>query len=123
MKIQGGTFGNSGSAHISRDRKLVVRGAKRAIYTSDDIESFNARADKERGFGAGSFLIGLIVFGLIFGALFGIIGLIIALVLSAGMSFYGDTSNVAEIRFRDGEQVVLDCTPRGIRKLVVFTSG
>lgn len=120
MKIIGGSFGLKGSAWISRDDHLVVKGDKEVNYPRAAIASMNARQDKERRFGWGSFLIGMLVFGVIFNLLLPGIGLLIALALSIAGSYYTTREQFVEVAFTDGKQVTLQCTPRGVKKLMRF---
>jgi len=120
MKIVRGSFGNSGSAYISRDEMLVVEGATKGVFGRGDINSLIARTDKERKFGAIGFLIGALVLATILGILFGVIGAVIGIILAVAGSFYSQKSNIVEIVFSDDRRVELDCTPRGVKKLIQY---
>lgn len=120
MKITGGNFGIKGGAYISRDKKLVIEGSQKKIYSQEDVGSVLASTSKERKFGAGSFIIGIIIFTVVLGLLFNLVGVLIAIVLSILGSFYTEKKNTVEVQFNDGKSVTLDCTPRAVSKLVAF---
>lgn len=120
MKIVGGNFGVKGSAFLSRDNKLVVEGVQRAIYSPKEVLSVSANVTKEKKFGILGFIVGAIILGIILGFLLNLLGVIIALVIAIAGSFYSEKSNIVEVRFSDNKSVTLECTPRGVKKLVQF---
>lgn len=67
MKIIGGNFGVKGSAFISRDKKLVIEGAQKAIYSPQQVLSVSANVTKEKKFGILGFIVGAIVLSIILG--------------------------------------------------------
>lgn len=123
MKIVGGNFGVSGSAFLSRDNKLVIEGAQRAVYSPKDVLSVTANVAKEKKFGCVGFILGAIILGIILGLFLNILGVIIAVILAIAGSFYTEKNNIVEVRFNDNKSVTLECTPRGVKKLVQFSPG
>ncbi len=121
MKILGGNFGVKGSAFISRDQKLVVEGALKGIYSPEEIKSVVASVTKEKKFGIFGFLVGAIFLSIILGIFFNVVGVVIAIVIAIVGSFYSESKNIVDVQFKDGKSVTLECTPRGVKKLVQFT--
>lgn len=121
MKILGGNFGVKGSAFISRDNKLVVEGATKGIYGPDQIASVTASVSKEKKFGIFGFLVGAMILSIILGILFNIIGVVIGIVVAIAGSFYSESKNIVEVKFINEKSVTLECTPRGVKKLVQFS--
>ncbi len=120
MKIVGGNFGVKGSAFISRDKKLVVEGASKGIYDPEQVQSVSARVSKEKKFGIFGFLAGAVILSVILGILFNVVGVVIGLVIAIAGSFYSESNNIVEVKFKDEKSVSLECTPRGVKKLVQF---
>ncbi len=77
MKIVGGNFGVKGSAFLSRDNKLVVEGAQRAVYSPNEVLSVFANVTKEKKFGILGFIVGAVILSVILGILLNVIGVII----------------------------------------------
>lgn len=121
MKIQGGHFGVNGSAYISRDKKLVVEGATKGVYEPEQVQSVSANVSKEKKFGIFGFLVGAIVLGVMLGIVFNIVGVIIGIVVAIAGSFYSESKNIVEVKFKDDKSVNLECTPRGVKKLIQFS--
>lgn len=122
MKITGGNFGIKGSAFISRDNKLVIEGATRGTYSPEQTVSVSANTAKEKKFGVFGFIIGAIILSIILGIFLNIVGVAIAIVLAAAGSFYSTSQNIVEVKFDDQKTVSLECTPRGVKKLIQFSS-
>ncbi|MBG7601732.1 MAG: hypothetical protein IZT60_04185 [Gammaproteobacteria bacterium] len=120
MKIIGGNFGVKGSAFISRDKKLVIEGAQKAIYSPQQVLSVSANVTKEKKFGILGFIVGAIVLSIILGLLLNVLGVVIALVIAVAGSFYSEKTNIVEVKFNDNKSVSLESTPRGVKKLVQF---
>lgn len=120
MRILGGNFGVTGSAFISRDQKLVVKGALKGIYSSEEIKSVVASVTKEKKFGIFGFLVGVIILSVILGLFFNAVGVVIAIVIAIAGSFYSKNKNIVEVQFKDEKSVTLECTPRGVKKLIKF---
>lgn len=120
MRILGGNFGVTGSAFISRDQKLVVKGALKGIYSSEEIKSVVASVTKEKKFGIFGFLVGVIILSVILGLFFNAVGIVIAIVIAIAGSFYSENKNIVEVQFKDEKSVTLECTPRGVKKLIKF---
>ncbi len=120
MKIIGGNFGVKGSAFISRDKKLVIEGAQKGVYSPEQIASVSANVTKEKKFGVIGFILGAIILSIILGMLLNVLGVVIAIVIAVAGSFYSEKSNIVEVQFKDNKAVSLECTPRGVKKLVQF---
>ncbi|UJS26005.1 hypothetical protein [Thiothrix winogradskyi] len=120
MKIISGTFGVKGDAFISKDRKLVVNAAKKAIYSNNQITSINTSVEKERKFAVIGFILGMIIFVPIIGFIFGPIGAIAMLIILVILGFYNDENNIVDVCFSDGESIKLNCTNRMIKNLIQF---
>lgn len=120
MKILGGSFGVTGSAFISRDQKLVVEGASKGIYSPEEIKSVVASVTKEKKFGIFGFLVGAILLSVILGIFFNVVGVVIAIVIAIAGSFYSESKNIVDVQFKDKKSVTLECTPRGVKKLIQF---
>ncbi len=120
MKIIGGNFGLEGSAFISRDGRLVIEGAQKVAYSSDQISSVAATKVKEKKFGIFGFIFGAILLSIILGLFLNIVGVIIGIVIAFMGSYYSESSNNVEVNFKDGKLVQLECTPRGVKKLFQF---
>lgn len=120
MKIVGGNFGVSGSASVSNNDTLVIKGANKVTYRADQVASVSARVVKERKFGVAGFIIGLLLFSVLLGLLLNVIGVIIAIVLAVAGSFYSKKRNIAEVRFNDDQVVVLECSGREIKRLYLL---
>lgn len=99
MKIIGGNFGVKGSAFISRDKKLVIEGAQKAIYSPQQVLSVSANVTKEKKFGILGFIVGAIVLSIILGLLLNVLGVVIALVIAVAGSFYSEKTNIVEVKF------------------------
>lgn len=120
MKIIGGSFGLKGGAYISRDKMLVIEGAHKSIYSPDQIKSVTANAEKEKKFSILSFLIGAIILGILLGMLLNVLGIIIGIIIAVFGSYYSNSENIVDIHFTDSKEVKLNCTPRGVKKLIQF---
>lgn len=121
MKIQGGSFGVKGSAHISKDQQLVIEGAARGIYLPEQIQSVSANVIKEKKFGVFGFLVGAVMLSIMLGFFLNIIGVIIGFVVAVAGSFYSESKNIVEVKFTDEKTVALECTPRYVKKLIQFS--
>jgi hypothetical protein len=117
MKIIGGNFGNSGSAYISRDKKLVISGSTTFAYIPECIKKINSRIEKERKFGFVGFILGSIILSIIFGIFLNILGVLIGIIIALIGSFYTNKNNIVDITFTDDNQVTLECTNRGVKSL------
>ncbi|MDM8350881.1 hypothetical protein P8H27_18560 [Pseudomonas sp. sp1636] len=120
MKILGGNFGVNGSAFISRDQKLVIEGASKGIYDPEEISSVSANVSKEKKFGILGFLVGAIILSIVLGMFLNVVGVLIAIVIAIAGSFYSESKNVVEVKFKDDKAVTLECTPRSVKKLIQF---
>ena len=120
MKIISGTFGVKGDAFISKDRRLVVNAAKKAIYSNNQITSINTNVEKEKKFAVVGFVLGIIIFVPIIGFIFGPIGALVMLIILVVLGFYNDEKNIVDVCFSDGESIKLNCTNRMIKKLIQF---
>ena len=120
MKIISGTFGVKGDAFISKDRRLVVNAAKKAIYSNNQITSINTNVEKEKKFAVVGFVLGIIIFVPIIGFIFGPIGALVMLIILVVLGFYNDEKNIVDVCFSDGESIQLNCTNRMIKKLIQF---
>lgn len=118
MKILGGNFGLSGSAFISRDQKLVIEGASKCIYIPEEISSVSVNVSKEKKFGIFGFLVGAIILSIVLGMFLNVVGVLIAIVIAIAGSFYSESKNVVEVKFKDDRAVTLECTPRSVKKLI-----
>lgn len=118
MKIIGGNFGVNGSAFINRENKLVIEGTKKGAYSPEQILSVTANVTKEKKFGIFGFIVGAIILSIILGMLLNVLGVVIALVIATAGSFYSEKNNIVEVQFNDNKAVNLECTPRGVKKLV-----
>lgn len=122
MKIKAGNFGTTGSAWLSADDYLVIEGAVKTRYKSDQIHNATARTQTQRGVGVLGMIIAAIILIPVFGFLFGPIGALVALVIVIAGSLYKDTTEYIDITFHDGKSLTLECTPRGIKKLIAFAN-
>ena len=120
MKIISGTFGVKGDAFISKDRRLVVNAAKKAIYSNNQITSINTNIEKEKKFAVVGFVLGIIIFVPIIGFIFGPIGALVMLIILVVLGFYNDEKNIVDVCFSDGESIKLNCTNRMIKNLIQF---
>lgn len=120
MKIISGTFGVKGDAFISKDRRLVVNAAKKAIYSNNQITSINTNVEKEKKFAVVGFVLGFIIFVPIIGFIFGPIGALVMLIILVVLGFYNDEKNIVDVCFSDGESIKLNCTNRMIKNLIQF---
>lgn len=120
MKIISGTFGVKGDAFISKDRRLVVNAAKKAIYSNNQITSINTNIEKEKKFAVVGFILGIILFVPIVGLIFGPIGAVVMLIILVVLGFYNDEKNIVDVCFSDGESIKLNCTNRMIKNLIQF---
>lgn len=120
MKIISGTFGVKGDAFISKDRRLVVNAAKKAIYSNNQITSINTNIEKEKKFAVVGFVLGIIIFIPIIGFIFGPIGALVMLIILVVLGFYNDEKNIVDVCFSDGESIKLNCTNRMIKNLIQF---
>lgn len=121
MRIIGGNFGLSGSAYISRDKKLVIDAAQKSIYSSGDIISITANEVKEKKFGILGFIVGAILLSIFLGIFLSFLGVIIAVIIAIAGSFYSDKRNIVELNFNDNKKVTLECTPRSVKQLFKFS--
>lgn len=121
MQIISGSFGVKSSAYISRDKLLVVEGDTKGIYAPEEIVSVTANVNKEKKFGVVGFIIGGLLLSVILYSFLGVAGVLIAVILALVGSFYSDKINIVDLKFSDNKQVSLDCTPRGVRKLMQFS--
>lgn len=119
MKIVGGQFGVSGSASLN-EKDLTIKGAKRGVYTCDQVRAVNTEVVKEKKFGITGFILGAIVLGVLFAALFGFLGAIIGIALSVVGSFYSKKHHFADVQFADGMSVRLQCSGYSANELVMF---
>jgi hypothetical protein len=120
MKIIGGNFGIEGSAWISRDNKLVVEGAQKGIYSPEQVITVSAKVIKEKKFGVLGFIVGAVILSIILGIFLNVLGVVVGVAVAVAGSFYSEKTNVVEVKFSDDKTVLLECTPRGARKLVQF---
>lgn len=120
LKIIGGSFGLNGSAALSRDKKLVIKGAQKGIYSPEQILSVSANVTKEKKFGLLGFFVGAILASIVLGLFLGVLGVVIAIILAIAGSFYSEQSNVVEVAFSDNKSVNLECTPREVKKIIRF---
>lgn len=120
MKIIGGNYGIKGSAYISKDKKLVIEGAQKSIYSTEQILSVTASVTKEKKFGIIGFIVGAVILSIILGIFLNVLGVVIALIIAIAGSFYSEKTNIVEIKFNDNKSVSLECTPRGVKKLIQF---
>ena len=120
MKIVGGSFGLKGKVYISRDNMLVIEGVNKSIYSSEEIGSISARTEKEKKFSILSFIVGAIILSILFGIFLNILGVAIGVVIAIFGSYYSNKENIVDIKFIDGKEVKLNCTPRGAKKLIQF---
>lgn len=120
MKIISGTFGVKDDAFISKDRRLVVNAAKKAIYSNNQITSINTNIEKEKKFAVVGFVLGIIIFVPIIGFIFGPIGALVMLIILVVLGFYNDEKNIVDVCFSDGESIKLNCTNRMIKNLIQF---
>ncbi|MCF6190671.1 MAG: hypothetical protein L3J51_09335 [Cocleimonas sp.] len=124
MRIIGGNFGIKGSVWIrNRDKRLVIEGAQESTYSPAQILSVTANVAKEKKFGILGFIIGALLLSVVLGIFLNILGVIIALVIAATGSYYTEKSNIVEVKFNDGKAVSLDCSSRGVKKLIQFAPG
>ena len=122
MKIIGGSFGLKGSAaYISRDNMLVIEGANKSIYAPDQIMSVSANTEKEKKFSILSFLVGAIILSIILGFFLNILGVVLGIIIAVFGSYYSNSENIVDIKFTDNQEVKLNCTPRGVKKLIQFS--
>ncbi|HET8791805.1 MAG TPA: hypothetical protein VFM75_11410 [Modicisalibacter sp.] len=117
MKIIGGSFGNSGSAFVSRD-KLCIEGARKADYSRAQLDSVQSRTEKGRRFHWFTAILGAVILGFALSLFLGVLGVIAGIALAIAGSFHADKRNIVEIALADGNRVTLDCTPRGVKKLI-----
>lgn len=120
MKIIAGSFGVAGDAFISKDRKLVVEGAKKKIYSFGQIQSVNTNIEKERKFAVVGFILGIVIFVPLVLVFFGGIGAMIMLLILFLGAFYSDKNNIVDVCFSDGESIKLSCTNRMVKNLIQF---
>jgi hypothetical protein len=120
MKIVGGNFGVKGSAFISKDRYLVVEGVNRSIYSPAQVQSVTANVTTEKKFGVLGFIVGAVSLSVVLGLFLNALGFVLAIIIAVAGSFYSDKKNIVEIRFSDEKSVLLQCTSRGVKKLVEF---
>lgn len=121
MKIIGGTFGLGGSAYFSSDGYLVVDGAKRVVYKPSEVLSVVATQDIERRFSFFSMLIGLVVTAFLT-FFFSVFGFFLGVLITVFGSRYKTVDNIVTVDF-EGNQVVLNSTPKQVKKLVQFKDG
>ncbi len=120
MRIIAGTFGVSGDAFISKDRKLVVDAAKKTIYSNSQIKSVNTSIEKEKKFAIVGFVLGVIIFVPLIWIFFGGIGAMIMLLILFFGAYYNDKNNIVDVLFVDGESIKLNCTNRMVKNLIQF---
>lgn len=119
MKIVGGTFGTSGGAYLSNDGYLVIKGAKSINYRPGELVSLVAEQKVESKTSVLSILFGVVI-TIVLTVFFSLIGLVVGLLLTYFGSRYKSKDDVVNLEFTDGERVVLECTPRQVKKLVQF---
>lgn len=117
MKIIGGNFGNSGSAYITKDKKLVISGSTTFAYIPECIKKINSRIEKERKFGFLGFIVGSIFLSILLGLFLSILGVIIGIIIALIGSFYTNKNNIVDITFTDDNLVTLECTSRGVKSI------
>lgn len=118
MNIVGGSFGVSGSARITKEGNLEVRGVKAMRFAGSEISSVTARTEKERKFGYLGFVLGAIILSVILGAFLNVLGIVLAFVLSAAGSFYSNRKTIADVAFSTGDMVSLECTSGQVARLI-----
>lgn len=119
MKIVSGSFGIKGKARIVAGA-LRVTGARSNMYSPANIAAISASVERERGFGLGGCLLGCLLFGGLGAAAFGVIGLAGGMLLSILGSFYSRKRNLVHIDFDDGQQLALECSGAGVKRLMAF---
>lgn len=119
MKIIGGTFGPKGSAAIYGG-VLNIAAAKKACYRHDQVAEVSYSTASEKKFGILGALIGAVLLAILFGLFLGGLGILIGIGLAIAGSFYTDKQETAEILFDDGNRVMVECTPRAVKKLMDF---
>lgn len=122
MKVIGGSFGTSGSAHISRDNKLVVKAGKKHVFRPDQVTGIDTMVESSGGFDFGRALVGMIFiggFGLVF---LHLVGAVFGILLGFGMGFIKSKRNLAELNIDDGKRITLECSPKAIQWLLEFKS-
>ena len=120
MKIIGGSFGVKGSVNFDRDNQFVIKGARQAIYSRDQVESVTASQSKEKKFGVLGFIFVAIVLSIVLGLFLNIFGVVIAIIIAIFGSFYTETTNHVEVRFNDAKTVVLECSSGKVKDLVAY---
>ena len=120
MKIIGGSFGLKGSVYLSRDKRLVIEGATKGIYSADQINKAVSRVVVQKRFGVGGFIVGFLVLSVILFIWINYYGIVVALVLSWLGSSYSDKVQIVDLDFADGNELSVECTPRGVKKLLGF---
>lgn len=120
MKVIGGSFGTSGSAHISRDNTLVVKSGKKHLFKPEQVNSIDTRTESVGGLNAGRALLGILFVGGAGLVFLGLIGAVIGAIIGLCLGFIKDKRNVAELDLEGGKRITLECTPRAIQWLLEF---
>src|SRR5690606_21322087 len=82
MRILGGNFGLKSSAFISRDQKLVVKGALKGIYSSEEIKSVVDCISTEKRCAIDGVIVALINLCVIFSLFFYVVVVVIAILIA-----------------------------------------
>ncbi|MCE0733503.1 hypothetical protein LWH48_12015 [Halomonas sp. G15] len=117
MRIIGGSFGTRGKVKIG-SHGVHIKASREAVYPPGTLVSVSTRREKERHFAFLTFLLGLLFLGTIGFLILGPLGLLIALVLCIVGSFYGKTSYLVDMQFKDGQHLTLETTQRQADQLV-----
>lgn len=120
MKVIGGSFGTTGSAHISRDNTLVVKSGKKHLFKPDQVTSIDTRVESDSGFNASKGLVAMLILGGIGLVVLNILGAIVGLLVGFGVGFLREKRNVAELDIEGGKRLTLECSPKAIQWLLEF---
>ena len=121
MKIIGGSFGTSGSSYVSRDKRLVIEGAIKGIYSSDEVTSIKGEAIKSTQPSAVMFIVVAFTLSLLLSLVIGLFwGGIVGVLAAIVNAFSSEKVDVVTVGFSDGRTVVLECTPRWAKKIFAF---
>ncbi|WP_162619861.1 hypothetical protein [Salinicola acroporae] len=120
MKVIGGSFGTSGSAHISRDNTLVVKTGKKHLFKPEQVTSIDTRVESDSGFNASKGLVAMLILGGIGLVVLHLLGAIVGLLMGFGIGFLREKRNVAELDIEGGKRLTLECSPKAIQWLLEF---
>lgn len=120
MKIVGGSFGLSGKALFQSRDYLIIDGAIKAKYSPNEVRQVSARREKQRKFGIVGFVIGALLLSVFLGMFLNVLGVAIAVVVALAGSFYSKTTNVVQVSFSDGNDVLLHCSKFDANNLIEF---